>query len=57
VALSTLPLEHVFERMVMLQLHGERDSVYFVDDPKRVGEYLARVKPTVMTVVPAFWKR
>lgn len=52
VALSTLPLEHVFERMVMYTYMASGIPVYFVDDPKKVGEYMARVRPTVMTVVP-----
>jgi long-chain acyl-CoA synthetase len=52
VALSTLPLEHVFERMVMYSYIASGIPVFFVDDPRKVGEYMARVKPTVMTVVP-----
>src|SRR5208283_881897 len=52
VALSTLPLEHVFERMVMYTYIASGIPVYFVDDPKKIGEYMARVRPTVMTVVP-----
>src|SRR5208337_1064609 len=40
VALSALPLEHVFERMVMYSYMASGIPVYFVDDPKKVGEYL-----------------
>ncbi|MFP4485234.1 MAG: AMP-dependent synthetase/ligase [Spirochaetaceae bacterium] len=52
VALSVLPLAHIFERMVMYFYIGSGLPVYFVDDPKRLAEYVARVKPTAMTVVP-----
>jgi len=52
VALSALPLGHVFERMVMYCYIASGLPVYFVDDPRKVGEYMARVRPTVMTVVP-----
>lgn len=27
-------------------------SVYFVDNPKKVGDYVRQIKPTAMTVVP-----
>ncbi|MGA2479593.1 MAG: AMP-dependent synthetase/ligase, partial [Spirochaetia bacterium] len=50
--LSALPLEHVFERMVMYFYFASGVPVSFVDDPKRLAEYAAFVRPTVMTVVP-----
>jgi len=52
VSLSTLPLDHIFERMVMYFYLSGGIPVYFVDDPKRVAEYMRRVRPTIMTVVP-----
>jgi long-chain acyl-CoA synthetase len=50
--LSALPLEHVFERMVMYFYMASGVPVSFVDDPKRLPAYAAAVRPTVMTVVP-----
>lgn len=52
VCLSALPLAHIFERMVMYFYFSSGLSVYFVSDPKRVGEFIREVKPTIMTVVP-----
>ncbi|MEX2443453.1 MAG: long-chain fatty acid--CoA ligase [Alkalispirochaeta sp.] len=52
VAVSLLPLAHIFERMVVYfyLTHGVR--VYFVDDPKQLTTYAPQVLPTVLTVVP-----
>ncbi len=52
VALSVLPLAHIFERMVMYFYIACGLPVYFVDDPKRLAEYVARVRPATLTVVP-----
>ncbi|MGL1901530.1 MAG: AMP-dependent synthetase/ligase [Fibrobacterales bacterium] len=50
--LSCLPLAHVFERMVMYYYVSSGASIYFVDDVKKVGEFMKEVKPTIMTMVP-----
>lgn len=51
-ALSFLPLAHIFERMVASFYLSLGVSIYFIEDPKKVG-YFARInKPTLMTVVP-----
>ncbi len=50
--LSCLPLAHVFERMVMYYYVSSGASIYFVDDVKKVGDYLKEIKPTVITMVP-----
>ncbi len=50
--LSMLPLAHVFERMVMYFHITCGVPVFFVDDPKRVGEYFLSIHPSVVTVVP-----
>lgn len=50
--LSVLPLAHIFERMVMYFYLSSGLPVYFADDPKRVGEYIREIRPTIMTVVP-----
>ncbi len=52
VVLSLLPLAHIFERMVMLYYLASGTSIYFVDDVKKVGDYIKEVKPSVMVVVP-----
>ena len=52
VSLSTLPLDHIFERMVLYFYFASGIPVYFVDDPKRVADYVRAVRPTIMTVVP-----
>lgn len=51
-ALSTLPLAHVFERMVTMYYLTSGISIFFADDPKQVGECLKEVHPTIITVVP-----
>jgi long-chain acyl-CoA synthetase len=52
VALSFLPLAHIFERMVVLYYMANGISIYFADDVKNVGNLIKEVRPTVMTVVP-----
>ena len=52
VSLSALPLDHIFERMLMYFYFAGGIPVYFVDDPKKVADYTRAVRPTIMTVVP-----
>lgn len=52
IALSFLPLAHIFEGMVINFYLSRGISVYFVNDVKQVGEKLKEIKPTLMTVVP-----
>jgi len=52
VALSFLPLAHIFERMVMTFYISRGISVYFTDDVKNVGNALKEVRPTLLTTVP-----
>lgn len=52
VALSFLPLAHIFERMVMMFYISQGISVYFAEDIKNLGELLKKIKPTLMTTVP-----
>jgi long-chain acyl-CoA synthetase len=52
VCLSVLPPEHIFERMTLCFYLSSGQPVYFVDDPKRVADYLKEVRPTCITVVP-----
>jgi len=52
IALSLLPLAHIFERMVMHFYLSTGMSIYFADDVKNIGNLMRSVRPTVMTVVP-----
>lgn len=52
VALSSLPLAHIFEGMVVAYYVSCGISIYFADDVKNLGNLLKEVKPTLMTVVP-----
>ena len=52
VALSLLPLAHIFERTVMSYYLSRGISIYFVDDVLNVANFMKVVKPTIMTVVP-----
>ncbi|MDQ8179172.1 long-chain fatty acid--CoA ligase [Pelagicoccus sp. SDUM812005] len=52
VALSCLPLAHVFERMVVYFYLCSGVPVCFVDDIQNVGTCLKEVRPTTMTMVP-----
>lgn len=51
-ALSFLPLAHIFERMVMMFYISQGISVYFAGDVKDVGNLLKEIKPNLMTSVP-----
>lgn len=52
IALSFLPLAHIFERMVALFYISEGISIYFADDVKNVGNLMREIRPTLMTAVP-----
>ena len=52
VRLSVLPLDHIFERMVMYYYFSAGLPVYFVDDPGNLAQCLVQVRPTIMTAVP-----
>mgnify|MGYP002711981510 CR=1 FL=1 len=52
VALSFLPLAHIFERMVMSFYLAQGTSIYFADDVKNVPNLLKELNPTLMTLVP-----
>ncbi len=52
VALSFLPLNHIFEKMVMYLYISKGITVYFAEDVNKVGENLREVKPQLFTTVP-----
>jgi long-chain acyl-CoA synthetase len=51
-ALSFLPLNHIFERMVMNIYISKGISIYFAEGVETVGENLREVKPQLFTTVP-----
>ncbi len=52
IALSILPLAHIFERTVMSYYLSKGISIYFVDEIENTSKLLKLVRPTTMTVVP-----
>ncbi len=51
-AISFLPLNHVFERVVNYFYILSGVSIYYVTDISLIGEYLKDVRPNVFTTVP-----
>jgi long-chain acyl-CoA synthetase len=56
-SLSFLPLSHVFERIWTLYCLHKGIQVSFLDDPKKILETLAVVKPTVLCTVPRVYEK
>lgn len=52
VALSFLPLCHIYERMLMYLYQITSTEVYFAESLETIGENLNEVNPDVMTAVP-----
>jgi long-chain acyl-CoA synthetase len=57
VALSVLPLSHIFERGCFYVFCNCGVSVYFAASFDQVGEFLREVRPTVMTAVPRLFEK
>ena len=57
VALSVLPLSHVFERgaMYMYLHHGAR--VFFAEAIERIGDNMREVRPTIVVAVPRLFEK
>jgi long-chain acyl-CoA synthetase len=57
VALSVLPLSHVFERgaMYMYLHHGAK--VFFAEAVERIGDNLREVRPTLLIAVPRLFEK
>jgi len=52
VALSFLPICHIFERMILYIYQYFSVSVYFAEGLDKITDNLKEINPTVMTVVP-----
>ncbi len=57
VALSVLPLSHIFERTVFYVFCWNGVSVYYAASFDQVGELLREVRPTIMTAVPRLFEK
>ena len=51
-ALSFLPINHVFERMLVYLYQYKNIGIYYAESIEALGENMKEVKPHVMTVVP-----
>src|SRR5207237_309609 len=56
-ALSVLPLSHIFERAGFYVFCYNGVSVYYCSSFEQVGEHLREVRPTVMTAVPRLFEK
>lgn len=57
IALSYLPLSHVYERTVMNVFFFGGVSIYFAESVDAIAKNLIEVKPTVMTSVPRIFEK
>jgi len=51
-ALSFLPLNHVFERMLAYLYMAAGVSIYYAEDISTIGDNLREIKPQIFTTVP-----
>ncbi|MEO6220714.1 MAG: long-chain fatty acid--CoA ligase [Ginsengibacter sp.] len=51
-ALSFLPLNHIFERMLSYVYLYKRTSIYYAESFETIGENLREVKPQIFSTVP-----
>ena len=57
IALSVLPLSHIFERTGFYIFCYNGVSVYYTASFEQVGENLREVRPTIMTAVPRLFEK
>ncbi|HEV7843353.1 MAG TPA: long-chain fatty acid--CoA ligase [Pyrinomonadaceae bacterium] len=57
IALSVLPLSHIFERAVFYVFCFNGVSVHYSASFDQVGEHLREVRPTIMTAVPRLFEK
>lgn len=52
IALSFLPINHVFERMLIYLYQHLYIGIWYAESIEKLGDNMKEVKPHVMTVVP-----
>ena len=57
IALSVLPLSHVFERQAMYMYLNQGMAVYFAESLQTIGANLREVHPTVLVGVPRIFEK
>jgi long-chain acyl-CoA synthetase len=57
VALSVLPLSHVFERLGMYMYIHHGMSVYYAESIEKIGDNMREVRPTIMLCVPRLFEK
>ena len=57
IALSFLPICHVFERMILYLYQYCGVSVYFAESIEKLSENAQEIKPNVMTAVPRLYEK
>ncbi|HEX8131740.1 MAG TPA: long-chain fatty acid--CoA ligase [Pyrinomonadaceae bacterium] len=57
VALSVLPLSHVFERLGMYMYIHHGMSVFYSESLEKIGDNMREVRPTVMLCVPRLFEK
>jgi long-chain acyl-CoA synthetase len=57
VALSVLPLSHVFERLGMYMYIHHGMTVYYAESVEKIGDNMREVRPTVMLCVPRLFEK
>ena len=57
IALSVLPLSHVFERQAMYMYLHQGMAIYFAESLQTIGPNLREVRPTVLVGVPRIFEK
>ncbi len=57
IALSFLPICHIFERMILYLYQYEGVSVYFAESIEKLSENAQEIKPHIMTAVPRLYEK
>lgn len=52
-----LPLSNLFQRILNFCAAGCGATTWFVEDPRRIGEYLPQIRPHVFIGVPRFFEK